>query len=54
MGLGGYLAARSDAEHYASERIREQQEIKDKTDAEKAEVLEVTLTHFHRVSNGWS
>ena len=24
MGLGGYLAARSDAEHYASERLREQ------------------------------
>ena len=22
MGLGGYLAARSDAEHYASERVR--------------------------------
>jgi VIT family len=28
MGLDGYLAARSDAEHYASERLREQQEIK--------------------------
>ena len=27
MGLGGYLAARSDAEHYASERLREEQEI---------------------------
>ena len=26
MGLGGYLAARSDAEHYASERRREVQE----------------------------
>jgi NAD/NADP transhydrogenase alpha subunit len=23
MGLGGYLAARSDVEHYASERARE-------------------------------
>jgi vacuolar iron transporter family protein len=41
MGLGGYLAARSDAEHYASERIREQQEIKDMAEAEKAEVKEV-------------
>src|SRR5947207_1538087 len=41
MGLGGYLAARSDAEHYASERIREQQEIKDMAEAEKAEVMEV-------------
>ena len=27
MGLGGFLAARSDAEHYASERVREEQEI---------------------------
>src|SRR5438045_1903008 len=27
MGLGGYLAARGDAEHYASERLREQREI---------------------------
>jgi hypothetical protein len=31
MGLGGYLAARSDAEHYLSERRREEQEIRDKT-----------------------
>jgi len=45
MGLGGYLAARSDAEHYASERIREQQEIKEKTEAEKAEVMEVFTTY---------
>lgn len=27
MGLGGFLAARTDAEHYASERRRESQEI---------------------------
>jgi VIT1/CCC1 family predicted Fe2+/Mn2+ transporter len=27
MGLGGYLAARSDAEHYESEREREQHEV---------------------------
>ena len=27
MGLGGYLAARSDAEHYASERETEQREV---------------------------
>jgi vacuolar iron transporter family protein len=45
MGLGGYLAARSDAEHYASERIREQQEIKEKTEAEKAEVLDVFTSY---------
>src|SRR4051812_42618253 len=27
MGLGGYLAARSDAEHYASEKLREETEV---------------------------
>lgn len=41
MGLGGYLAARSDAEHYGSERVREQQEVIEKPDAERAEVREV-------------
>ncbi len=45
MGLGGYLAARSDSEHYASERLREQQEIKEKADAEKAEVVEVFTSY---------
>ena len=30
MGLGGYLAAKSDAEHYVSEKKREQLEIKEK------------------------
>src|SRR5512132_58266 len=41
MGLGGYLAARSDAEHYANERRREEEEIVQKTEAEDAEVAEV-------------
>lgn len=45
MGLGGYLAARSDAEHYASERIREQQEVKDMAEAEKAEVMDVFISY---------
>jgi VIT1/CCC1 family predicted Fe2+/Mn2+ transporter len=45
MGLGGYLAARSDAEHYASERRREQQEIQEKTAAEKAEVMDVFTSY---------
>lgn len=45
MGLGGYLAARSDAEHYASERVREQEEIQEKTAAEKAEVMAVFLSY---------
>ena len=38
MGLGGYLAARSDAEHYASERRREELEVKEKTAIEREEV----------------
>ncbi len=41
MGLGGYLAARSDAEHYASELAREEREIVAVPDAEAAEVAEV-------------
>lgn len=45
MGLGGYLAARSDAEHYDSERLREQLEIKEKTEAEKAEVRDVFVSY---------
>ena len=41
MGLGGYLAARSDAEHYASERAREVQEVEERADDERAEVADV-------------
>jgi VIT1/CCC1 family predicted Fe2+/Mn2+ transporter len=41
MGLGGYLAARNDAEHYENERQREQREIVEKTVAEEHEVREI-------------
>jgi VIT1/CCC1 family predicted Fe2+/Mn2+ transporter len=41
MGLGGYLAARSDAEHFSNERRREEQEIIEKTGIEKQEVEEI-------------
>lgn len=41
MGLGGYLAARSDAEHYASERIREQTEVREKPTVEAHEITEI-------------
>ncbi len=41
MGLGGYLAARSDAEHYASELVRETREIVEMPEAEAAEVADV-------------
>src|ERR1051325_6267436 len=41
MGLGGYLAARTDAEHYGSERARENFEIDTMRDKEIEEVTEV-------------
>jgi VIT1/CCC1 family predicted Fe2+/Mn2+ transporter len=41
MGLGGYLAARGDAEHYANELTREEAEIVEKPEAEAQEVRDV-------------
>ena len=41
MGLGGYLAAKTDAEHYASERTREEREIVAIPEAEVQEVVEI-------------
>lgn len=41
MGLGGYLAARGEAEHYESERQREQREVKQMLGAEIAETEEI-------------
>ena len=41
MGLGGYLAARGDAEHYEQERSREYREIKEIPEEEMAEVSRV-------------
>lgn len=38
MGLGGYLAAKSDAEHYESEATREQLEIINRTQDEEQEI----------------
>jgi VIT1/CCC1 family predicted Fe2+/Mn2+ transporter len=45
MGLGGYLAARNDADHYASELRREQREVEEIPDEEAREVLEVFETY---------
>jgi sulfur carrier protein ThiS len=45
MGLGGYLAARTDAEHFASERAREEQEKKELPEAEPAEVAEILRSY---------
>jgi VIT1/CCC1 family predicted Fe2+/Mn2+ transporter len=41
MGLGGYLAAKSDADHYASELRREEREVEEIPEEEAREVLEV-------------
>jgi vacuolar iron transporter family protein len=41
MGLGGYLAARGDAEHYASEKKREEREIVERTRDEEEEIYEI-------------
>jgi VIT1/CCC1 family predicted Fe2+/Mn2+ transporter len=41
MGLGGYLAAKSDAEHYASEREREKREVIEIPEEEMAEVAQI-------------
>ena len=41
MGLGGYLAAKSDAEHYVSEKQREETEILTLPHVEREEVAEV-------------
>lgn len=45
MGLGGFLAGKSDADHYASELAREQSEVKTMPDAEIAEVAQILETH---------
>lgn len=41
MGLGGYLAARTDAEHYATVRAREAEEVRRWPDEEIAEAVEI-------------
>jgi vacuolar iron transporter family protein len=41
MGLGGYLAAQSEAEHYHAERQREVTEVAEKPEAEVTETAEV-------------
>jgi len=43
MGLGGYLAARSDAEHYATERATERRAVDTVPEAEVAELEQVLV-----------
>ena len=45
MGLGGYLAARTDAEHFASERAREEKETEEMPEVEAAEVADVLRSY---------
>ena len=45
MGLGGYLAARTDAEHFASERAREERETTEMPEQEAAEVAGVLRSY---------
>jgi vacuolar iron transporter family protein len=45
MGLGGYLAARSDAEHYASERAREQRGVQGTPRMEAEEIQGVLQSY---------
>jgi predicted membrane protein (TIGR00267 family) len=58
MGLGGYLAAKTDAEHYASELAREERETVEVPEREEAEVAEILRSYgldaatAGRVANG--
>jgi vacuolar iron transporter family protein len=45
MGLGGYLAASSDTEHYVTERAREEREVRDIPNAEAAELTTVLTSY---------
>ena len=45
MGLGGYLAASSDTEHYVTERAREEREVHDIPSAEAAELTTVLTSY---------
>ncbi len=45
MGLGGYLAAKGDSEHYENEMAREWREIKELPEVEAGEVAEVLETY---------
>ena len=45
MRLGGYLAAKTDAEHFASERAREERETEEMPEEEAAEVAAVLRSY---------
>jgi VIT1/CCC1 family predicted Fe2+/Mn2+ transporter len=41
MGVGGYLAARTDVEHYRTEHAREERETRELPDVERSEIAEI-------------
>jgi vacuolar iron transporter family protein len=45
MGLGGYLAARTDSDHYAAELKREYDEVEKLPEVEKKEIREILATY---------
>ena len=45
MGLGGYLAAKTDAEHFTSERAREERETQEMPETEAAEVADIMRSY---------
>lgn len=53
MGLGGYMAAKSDAEHYAKEREREKKEVAEIPHEEMLEVAEVFQQYGLTESETW-
>lgn len=66
MGLGGYLAARGEVDHYHSERSREFREIRDVQREEEREIVEIfkdygldraacepILAHFRKDHEAW-
>ncbi|GAB2582831.1 VIT1/CCC1 transporter family protein [Dyella jejuensis] len=66
MGLGGYLAARGDAEHYDAERQREVREVRELAREEEREIVQIfaqygldreackpVLAHFHQDHEAW-
>jgi vacuolar iron transporter family protein len=53
MGLGGYMAAKSDAEHYAKEREREKREVEQIPHEEMREVADVFRTYGLTEDQTW-
>jgi len=53
MGLGGYLAAKSDAEHYVKEREREKREVAEIPHEEMREVAEVFQSYGLSEAETW-